>query len=315
MKRKNKKVKQPKQKIDKQLPEFINQFLKYQTIKNLSKNTAKAYETDLYFFCEWLKEYKKIDEITVDSFDNLTLQDTIEWRSSLTNEASTVARKISSIRALLRYLKDDTREITNDLAERITSPKLPEKVPLTLNEETTTKFIDKVFEIGNEYEQAIIMMLFNTGMRADEICNLNLEDIRKDEIFVRGAKGKKDRIHVANSETLKVINNWIKVRPKTSDNALFVIDQFKTKEPYRATYTSIKYMIYKYGKILKIKDMHPHACRHTWATLLLDKGISIRTIQQGLGHKYLSTTERYAKYTTEQLRNAVNKVVIGGSRG
>lgn len=308
-----KKVKQPRQKVERQLPECVSQFLKHEMIRNLSKNTLTAYERDLYTFCEWLKKYKNITEITAETFDKLTLNDTNEWRLTINNEPSTVARKISSLRAILRYLKDDSKEITNDLADRVPMPKLPEKIALTLDAKTANKFIDKVIEVGTIKEKAIIIMLFNTGMRASEICNLNLEDIKGDEIFIRGAKGDKDRINVANEPVMNAIKNWLKVRPKTSDNALFLIDKFTSKEPYRITYQCIYNMVVKYGKILKIKDMIPHACRHTWATLLLDEGISLQTIQHGLGHAFESTTRRYAKYTTNQLRNVVNRVSLSGS--
>lgn len=309
-----KKVKQPREKVERQLPECINQFLKYGMIRNLSKNTLLAYERDLYAFCEWLKQYKSIDEITADTFDKLTLSDTNEWRLTLANEKSTEARKISSLKAILRYLKDDTKEITSDLAERIPMPKLPEKIAFKLNKETTTKFIDKVYEVGTIQEQAIVMLLFNTGMRASEVCKLNLDDIKGDEIYIRGAKGDKDRINVANKEVLEAINAWLKVRPKTSDKALFLIDQFTSKEPYRITYTSVRNMIVKYKNMLKIEDMHPHATRHTTATLMLDEGVPIETIQHMLGHKYRSTTEKiYAKYTTQQQRNVVNRVSFSRS--
>jgi site-specific recombinase XerD len=298
-------------KIERQLPEFINKFLQYQIVaKNLSKNTVTAYEADLYAFCKWYEEYREVEEVSIDSFAKLSLEDTTEWRMTLSNEPSTISRKISSLKALLRYLNNDTKEITNDLAERIVHPKLPEKIAFTLTEEIAKKFVDKVREIGTLKEIAIATILFNTAMRAEEVCNLNLGDIRKDEIFIRGAKGQKDRINIANQKIIDAVNDWLKVRPKTSSNALFVIDQFKSKEPYRITYNTVWNLVIKYGDILKIDEMHPHTCRHTWATIALNKGVPIRTIQKQLGHKHESTTYRYAKFTTEQLRYATNMVNI-----
>ena len=293
-----------KQKVDKNLPNFINQFIKSKIVENISKNTRLAYESDLYLFCKWLKEYKKVDEVTVDLFQTLTREDTIEWRLSLTNEATTVSRMVSSLKALLRYLNRD------DLADEIKKPHIREKVELTLDLETAQKITNKVRKIGNEYEQAIVTLLFNTGMRAEEVCNLDLDNIQGDEIIVRDAKGGKDRIIIATDIVLEAINKWLIVRPKTSSKAVFVISQFKSKEPYRTTYTSIRNIIKKYGKLIKKGELHVHSCRHTFATLQLDEGTPIRTLQKMLGHSSEKTTNRYAKTTTKQLRIAANRISI-----
>jgi site-specific recombinase XerD len=302
-------IQMAKQKIDRTLPDFQEEFLKYlEKAIDCSINTIKSYRSDLFAFCEWLKQYKETDIITLNMFTKMSIKDVTEWRYTLDAEATTVSRKISSLKSLFNYLNNDVKLISNNPTKNIKFPNIPKKKRKFLSLESASELIEMVETEGNERDIAIIKLFLNSGARAEDISNLDLEDIKGDRVLFRHGKGDKERVVYIDNDTAKAINNWLLVRPQTSDKALFILNYFLDKEPYRITYTSIKNLIKKYKEVLGFDGITPHKLRHTYATLQLEAGTSITNIQQALGHEHVETTMIYTHSTENGLKAMAGKV-------
>jgi len=291
-----------REKVEKIVPDFINSFLNYQkSIKkeNGSDNTIKAYKPDLYYFLEWLKAHKAVDTITLDILDTLKIQDLHDWIISLNVSASTKARKISTIHSLFRYL--NLMDFSDsEVAKKLHKPKLPkDNRAKYLTREVATKLKNTVYKKGNELDYAIIMIFLNAGVRISELVSLNLDSLKGNNLTVYKSKGGKSREIVINQETIDAVNRYLLVRPKTKDNALFILDYFKG-EPYRITIASVKNMVEKYRKMCKIEHMTAHTLRHTFATMKRAAGVSLDTLKDLLGHESIITVLIYAQTTLEE---------------
>ena len=303
-----------KQKQEKPVPQFINDFLEYQRYEKTgtSENTIKAYHADIYYFLEWLKQYKGINEVTLETLNELVDQDVLRWKYSLNKSegdkkplsASTIGRKISTIHSLFRYF--NKLHVSDSLVARaLRKPPIPvDDRAKYLSREVAIKLKSKVYQDGIERDYAIIMVFLNAGLRIGELISLDLSSIEKNVLTVVKAKGNKARQIVLNQETVDAINRYLAVRPKSKDNALFLLDYFEG-EPYRITRTSIENLIEKYRKLCRIKHCTAHTLRHTYGTLRKEAGVSLETLKELMGHERIETTLIYAKTTlTEKARVA-----------
>lgn len=302
-----------KERKDMTLPEFGENFLKYmKNVKkvNGSENTIKAYRSDLVQFFDWLKEYKEVDTITYELLNNIIPEDLHEWMGSIKVSASTKARKVSTLHSFFNYL-NDLGHIQNIAHHKLRKPKLPKDNTIKyLPSDKAKKFMDIVKTEGTEQEIAIINTFLNTGMRISEIIKLNLDDIDGKVITVRDAKGQKSREIVVEDEDIQILNNWLKIRPKTSDKAVFLTDYFNT-EPYRITRYSILTIIEKFKKKAKIKKLTPHMLRHTYGTARKEAGVSLDTLADSMGHSSIRTTMIYAKVTRKEKERVAGLGRIG----
>lgn len=295
-----KKVKKPRVKVEHNLPEFAEGFLKYLKInQKCSDNTIKAYRLDLYYFFDWMKKHKNVEEITLGFLETLTPNDLYEWEESLKVAVSTESRKISAIHSLFRYLNKQEL-IQNTAAKKIHKPPLPKDNTIKyLPSDKAKEFKRLVEKEGSEKDLAIIDLLFNTGIRISELINLDLNDIDENIVTIRDSKGHKTREIVIEDEDVHIIKRYLKVRPKTSSNALFLID-YNVVEPHRITYGAVRRIIDKYAKQLKIKKLTPHMFRHTFGTSKKEAGVSLDTLADLMGHESLKTTMIYAKVTRKE---------------
>lgn len=295
-----------KQKLDMPVPQFVEDYLEYQKFvkkSDTSEKTIKAYRGDIFYFFEWIKSYKNINEITLQTLNELIPQDVFKWVSTLNNRgnkkplsASTQGRKFSAIHSLFRYLNKYT-EVKNEVARELHQPPIPiDNTTKYLTREVATKLKNKIYESGSERDFAIIMVFLNAGVRISELINLNLNSLDEKKLTVIKSKGNKSRDIVVNPETVDAIKRYLEVRPKTKDNAMFLLDYFEG-DPYRITRASVENMIEKYRKLCKIKHCTAHTLRHTFATLKREAGATIPFLQDTLGHEDEKTTYRYAKLT------------------
>jgi site-specific recombinase XerD len=291
---------------NKPLPEFVINFLDYKkNNEKLSDNTIIAYQLDIYSFLEWLKEYFNTTEVSLNLFNKLTIQDVVKWQRTLKNQASTEGRKISSIRLLFDYL-NKFKLVDNDVMHNIKKPKIPKKPRKHLDFETSKELIHVAEVEGSLRDVAIIKLFLYSGMRISEITNLDLGDIKGNRVYIRAAKGEKDRIVYIDEDAVQAINNWLVIRPKTTCDSIFVLHYFN-KEPYRITDASIRKMIKKFADIIEV-EFTPHILRHTYATDQLDAGTPLPSIQKALGHSDIKTTQIYAHTTEKQLMQMAGKV-------
>lgn len=157
----------------------------------------------------------------------------------------------------------------------------------------------------NKRDLAILDVLYSTGVRVSELCNMSLNDIENDEITVLG-KGEKERIVYLNAKAMLSLKQYLKER--TDDNeAVFVT----SKSPYtRLNKGGVEVMLRDLGKRAGVKNTHPHRFRRTAATLALNRGMPIEQVSQMLGHEKIETTTIYARSDKDNVKASHRKYVV-----
>lgn len=265
---------------------------------NLDKKTVKAYKIDLeqfILFMNGIDDFYKKDEVVR----------YIQHLNSLNFKVKTIKRKIASVKAFFSYL--DYEEIIE--INPFYKIKLKIKEPLILPKTISLKDIEKLFEYiyieKNKYNEnsyqykeivrdiAVLEVLIGTGIRISELCNIKKENMTyiNNEIKIYG-KGAKERIiPIYNKDTVAALRIYEKVFYKEICNSDYF---FVNKRKNRLSSQSVRNMIKKHCNKINIdKNITPHMFRHTFATMLLDDDVDIRSIQMLLGHSSIITTQIY----------------------
>jgi len=157
-------------------------------------------------------------------------------------------------------------------------------------------------------DKAILELLFSTGLRVSELCNLNQDSINldRDEFSVRG-KGEKVRLVFLSTSAKNALKDYLTKR-KDMEEAMFVSLSKINQVRERLTPRSVERLIKKYAIKSGIsRKVTPHTLRHSFATDLLSNGADIRSVQMMLGHANVSTTQIYTHVTDKQLRDIHKK--------
>ncbi len=282
---------------------YIDKFKTYLTIeKNASPHTITNYISDLEDFALGISD-KKIEDI-----DYLALRKYLAGLKLRNLSKKTTARKLSTIRTFFKFLYRDGYIKTNP-ATSVATPKLDKKLPIFLDEEKVVKFItsppDK--DISGLRDRAILETLYSAGIRVSELVNLNLSDID----FISGVlkvfgKGRIERLTPVGDKALSAIRKYIGERSESSWGKQSAV--FLNKFGRRLTDRSIRRIVDKYIKVAAIKEkISPHSLRHSFATHLLNSGADLRSVQELLGHKNLSTTQIYTHVSQERLKTVYDK--------
>ena len=156
---------------------------------------------------------------------------------------------------------------------------------------------------------AILELLYATGIRISEAVSLNMSNLNLKEGFIKVlGKGKKERIIPINNKAIISLKKYFHMRNINPDKADPKLPVFISSSGKRLTDTTIRRMLTKYVK--KAAIMHnitPHTIRHSFATHLLSSGADLRTIQEMLGHKSLSTTQKYTHISVGKLMEIYDK--------
>ena len=286
-------------KEDQNLRSFFN-FLIIE--KGLSKNTVKAYETDIKGFIKWINKNNKqsllnIKESSVNRY--------ISYLFSLKLKSSSVNRKISSLKSFYLFLLKKKLIRYSPFSEVI-SPKQEKYPPASMSESEVEKLLNSP-DASKEIEQrdkAMIEMLYATGMRISELVNLKITDIdmNRSVIKVMG-KGSKERLIPFGESASEALFNYLKIRKDSSSKEVFISNRGK-KITRVAFWQRIK--VYLLRENLKI-SISPHTLRHAFATHLLNRGADLRSVQLLLGHSDLSTTQIYTHIAKQRLGDVLKK--------
>jgi integrase/recombinase XerD len=273
----------------------VKNFLIYiSSEKALSKNTILAYERDLRFFVEFLKD-RRSDFQSVDGDDIVNYLGFLKTKNYA---SSSIYRAFVALKVFFRFLKREGFAAVDIGLFEI--PKVWQLVPVVLTYpevEELLKQPDIKTYIGAR-DRAILELLYATGIRVSELTNLLIKDVGDDFVKVKG-KGKKERIVPVGKKALEAIDYYL-VNFRKDGEFLFLSQRGK-KINRIDVYLRIKI----YAKMAKIeKNVSPHTLRHCFATHLLENGADIRLIQEMLGHEDISTTDRYTHLSQNHLKNA-----------
>lgn len=280
----------------------VKDFITYLKVeKNYSNYTIKNYQLDIESFLDDCKE-NNIDYLKI------TYQEARSYVNRLYNEkhekATSVSRKISSIRSFYRYLANNKKE--NYSFYLLKLPKKGKRLPkyLEYNE------IDEIFDIPNLEEplgirnSLILEMLYATGMRVGELVSIKVNDINMNTKTIKIlGKGNKERIVYFNKITEKRLKLYLKeargnLNTKKSDYL------FLNKLGGRLTPRGVEYVLDEIMKHTAItKHLTPHMLRHSFATHLLNEGCDLLSVQELLGHESLSATNIYTHITNDRIKS------------
>lgn len=266
--------------------------------KRLNEKTIKAYIIDLNQYLEF---------ITTTEINQKIINEYIHYLNKKYLKYKTIKRKIASVKAFYSYLEYE--EIIdyspfNKIKTKIKEPKL---LPKTIQKD----YIDKIIHLllkdlknsKTEFQKKIslrnitlISVMFSTGIRVSELCNIKLKDIdlleKKLKIF---GKGSKERIlYLGNSNVVQLCQMYLTYNNTCKKNEYFFLNKFNKK----LSEQTVRILLKKIESELELSThITPHMFRHTFATTLLEKGVDIRYIQNILGHSSISTTQIYTYVT------------------
>lgn len=286
--------------------EIIYEFLDYISYeKKYSDYTEKNYELDLFKYFEYLDK-NNLNYLTVKYKDvsNFTL-----FLAKQNYKSITINRIDSSIRSFYNYLELEEK-INGNPFKAASNLKVPKRLPNYFKYDEYLTMISVIDKDDYEYRNRLILeMLFATGLRVSELSNIKIKDIdfSEREIKIMG-KGSKERFVFYNKECAIVLDSYLKeYRCKLlngKDSEYLFINHLGDK----LTDRGIRLIIDKIVKKSCIKSkVSPHTFRHTFATMLLNEGCNIKSVQELLGHSSLGTTGIYTHLTNDEVRLAYMK--------
>ncbi|MBI2934210.1 MAG: tyrosine recombinase [Chloroflexi bacterium] len=285
--------------MDRLLQKYVS-FLELE--RRASAYTVRNYITDIKDFLEFL-QVQKIGSLG--EVDHALMRRYLSWLMDLNTAKGSIARKLSAIRSLYKYLIRENLASKNPAAATGT-PKLERRLPsfLTAPEMIMVLESPDVATPGGLRDKALLELLYAAGLRVSEIAGLDLENINLDtrEIRVTG-KGSRERITLMGLPAVQALEAYIKnARPiligNHRCNALFV-----NRDGARMAVRRFQYILNKYAAKAGLKKrIHPHLFRHSFATHLLDGGADLRVVQELLGHARLTTTQIYTHVTGNRAR-------------
>lgn len=324
-----------------QAPQILRDFLSYhQTIQGHSKKTVDEYFLDLRNFFRYIKLEKgfvdrktPLEEISIDDVDitlirSVSLTDIYSYLSFLSNArarnaknpyagtglmASTRARKVATIRSFYKYLVNKVHLLDENPIKELDSPRQKQSLPRFLTLDESIQLLESVDGENMERDFCIITLFLNCGLRISEMVGLNVSDVRGDRLRVLG-KGNKERIVFLNLACQNAIEDWLTVRSKSGAVDPYAL--FITRKHTRVTKDGIHYMLKKrfLAAGLDSSKYSAHKLRHTAATLMLQNGVDVRTLQEVLGHEHLNTTQIYTHVDSDSLRSAAQANPLGNMK-
>ena len=306
-------------------PDFINDYWYHLTlVKAKSKRTAEGYLIDIRTFFRYLLymessvdgiEFSKIDISGFDlsRLEDVTLHKIYEYiyflHDERNNNDKTVARKVSSLKSLFKYLTKQVGLIKNDPTQNLELPSLKKALPkyLTLDESKTLLKNAAESPIESPRDYCIITLFLNCGMRLSELVGMNITDINFNEKKVRIlGKGNKERIVYLNDACIKALKDYLDSRENS------VIDPkavFLSKKGGRISRRRVEQIVEQILRQsgLSGRGLSVHKLRHTAATLMYQYGnVDTLTLKEILGHKSIATTEIYTHLSNDILKKAAD---------
>ena len=314
-----------------QAPPILREFLSYhEIIKAHAKGTVDEYFLDLRNFFRYLKKIRNpelenlpLEEIDISDVDlafvsAVTMNDVYGYMTYLSRDrarhpnsdktsyglnASSRARKIMAIRSFYNYLTTKTHQLKENPVRDMDTPKQMKTLPEYLTLEESLCLLESVDGQYRERDYCILMLFLNCGLRISELIALNLSDIQGETLRVTG-KGNKVRILFLNEACQDALRAYLAVRhPVSGKNADALFLSARDTRPSRSTiHAMVKRSLSAAG--LDSRRYSAHKLRHTAATLMIQNGVDVRTVQEVLGHEHLNTTQIYTHIDNEGLRIA-----------
>lgn len=307
-------------------PPILQEFLNYhESILSHSAKTVDEYFLDLRAFFRYLKMRRdpslartplqeiSILDVDLDFVSKTQLSEIYGFLTYLSGgaqagraESSTRARKCAAIRSFYNYLCVHARQMETNPTQALNNPKLRKTLPRYLSLSESLRLLEAVTGSNELRDYCILTLFLNCGLRVGELVGLNVQDIRDDTIRVLG-KGNKERQLYLNEACLGALAEYLAVRPQPKEDPRHKDALFVSRNKTRLTTRSVENIVQKAVTQAGLDPKYsPHKLRHTAATLMLNNGVDIRTLQDVLGHENLGTTQIYTHISDANMKMAVD---------
>ncbi len=290
--------------------ETVTNFLHYMTVeRGASPNTLAAYRNDLDQLTEFLQPGNSASNgrIAWEEVTEQTISDYILYLRGLGYSETTRARKIASTKSLFGFLVDDG-VLEGNPTTNVSAPRVGRSLPKALSIEEVDRLLAAPGAVHTPEairDQAMLELLYASGMRVSELLSLDLEDVSIEAGAVRCfGKGGKERIVPIHSQATEAARYYVEeVRPgllgSKSNTALF-LNRRGNRLTRQGFWLILKGYCQRAGLEGKIT---PHTLRHSFATHLLHGGAPLRHVQELLGHASINTTQVYTHLTSEHIQS------------
>ncbi len=279
---------------------YIDEFIAYiASEKGLSENTQEAYRRDLEAACNYCEQTGiawPMGYASVVAYIKALQQKGLKETSQV--------RALISIKMFLKFLYRESIVLVNE-GSLLECPKIWQTIPSILSSAQVECLMQLPCLKTDDgiRDRAILEVLYGTGIRVSELCQLTIYDVADDMVKVFG-KGRKERLVPIGSKALMAIDQYLHgVRSKfesDTERHLFVTNRGRAIDRI-----AVWKIVRQYARRAGIeKKISPHTFRHSYATHLLDAGADVRVIQELLGHAHISSTDRYTHVSTSHIREA-----------
>ena len=289
------------------LPLAVDKFLRHVAIeRGLSKNTLEAYTRDLNSYTDSLARRGIQSVQSIRSGDVSAFANELRSRTERPLAASSLARMLSSVRGLHRFLLDE-QLVNVDVSTEIASPKLAMRLPKAISIEQMGAVLAATD--GEEpqalRDKALLELLYATGARISEAVALNVDDVIDGDIVRLLGKGGKQRIVPVGSFARSAIEAYlVRARPMFAVRGLSTPALFLGVRGQRVSRQNAWLIIRAAAERAHLGfEISPHSFRHSFATHLLSGGADVRVVQELLGHASVATTQIYTLVTADSLRD------------
>lgn len=271
--------------------------------KGSSPHTVRSYSEDLAIFWQFLTSQGESspDPLTVTS---RRLRAYSAWLNGRGYAPSTIARRLASLRSFYKFGRRRGL-VSADPSGGLRNPKQPKRLPEPLRTDQVADLLNTIptnHALGLR-DRAMFETLYGGGLRVSELVGLDLTDLDLDEGLARvRGKGRRERLAPLGSTACQSLKNWLTVREPESAGETAV---FLNRYGKRLSVRSVGRLFDEYLKGHNLDGRSsPHTLRHSFATHLLDGGADLRSVQELLGHRRLTTTQIYTHVSQERLRDA-----------
>ncbi|MBO4672083.1 MAG: tyrosine recombinase [Alphaproteobacteria bacterium] len=260
--------------------------------KGRSEKTLASYASDL----------NMADAALPNGLLNATESDIQDYLSALPDKASSVARKASALRSFYKFLMLE-KIITVNPTKNLELPKRTRPLPKLLSTDEIDLLISSAGDVKNSVRlRAMIELLYASGLRVSELCELPLTGVLGDHLLIHG-KGAKERMVPMHAGAIAALEKWLAMRGDNDSKYVFPSNSASGHITRDGFFKLLK----KCAVLAGIAPEHvsPHVLRHSFASHLLSHGANLRAIQTMLGHEDISTTQIYTHVLPEQLRETM----------
>lgn len=279
--------------ISSSLKEVLNNYLSHISLSK-SKQTVEAYTCDMLKFLEYIQS-KGLKRIT--SLKGQTIVNYLSYQKSQGKSDASLNRYYMSIRSFVRYLRI-TKVIGDDITLDVPIPSYKQIAPYvpSLCEIEAILKAPSIETKSGRRDRAMLELLYSSGLRASEICDVDIKDTLGMQIIVRCGKRGKTRTIPITQSAYTAITAYIQERG-TQPGPLF-----QTLMGKRLRRQLLCKMVTGYARKAGIEQVTTHTLRHACATHLLDQGADLRLIQEVLGHSSIASTQRYTHLSSNKIQ-------------